>query len=316
MKIVILDAQTVSRDGDVDLNVLSKYGKLTVYQLTPPELTAERIADADIAICNKAVIGEKEMVGAGRLKFITVFATGYNNIDVDYAAKRGIVVSNAGSYSTDAVAQHVFALMLEHFSRVGDYSRFVDEGGWMESPSFSPFVFPADEIAGKTLGIFGLGTIGKAVADIALAFKMRVIACSRTPKNYREVEDVDLDTLLAESDVITAHCPLTPQTKGTFDAAAFGKCKDGAYFINTSRGAVAVETDVAEAVRSGKLSGAGIDVLDREPMREGCAIYGVPGITITPHIAWAPLTTRKRLIGIICDNIESYLAGDPIHKVN
>ena len=316
MKIVILDAQTVSRNGDVDLDIYKRYGDLTVYQLTAPELTAERIKDADIAICNKAVIGENEMRGAKNLKFITVFATGYNNIDVKYAAKRGIVVSNAGTYSTDAVAQHVFALMLEHFSRVGDYSRFVAEGGWMESPSFSPFVFPADEIAGKTLGIFGLGTIGKAVADVALAFKMRVIACSRTPKNYKTVEDVDFSALLRESDILSLHCPLTAETKHTFNKDAFDRCKDGAYLINTARGAVTVERDLADAVRSGKLSGAAIDVLDGEPMKPGCPIYGVPGITITPHVAWGPLTTRKRLIKIICGNIEGFLAGNPINKVN
>ncbi len=315
MKIVILDAQTVSR-GDVDLNVYNKYGDLEIYQLTDPELTAERIKDADIAICNKAVIGEKEMKTAKNLKFITVFATGYNNIDVEYAAKKGVVVSNAGTYSTDAVAQHVFALMLEHFSRVGDYARFVDEGGWMESPSFSPFVYPADEIAGKTLGIFGLGTIGKAVADAALAFRMKVVACSRTPKNYRDVTDVDLDTLLKESDVITLHCPLTPETKHFFDKKIFDRCKDGAYLINTSRGSGTVEKDLADAVRSGKLSGAGIDVLDGEPMKPGCPLFGVPGITITPHIAWAPLTTRKRLIGIICDNIEAFLSGNPVNRGN
>ena len=315
MKIVILDAQTVSR-GDVDLEIYRQYGDLEIYQLTTPELTAERIKDADIAVCNKAVIGENEMKNAKNLKFITVFATGYNNIDVDYAAKRGIIVSNAGTYSTDAVAQHVFALMLEHFSRVGDYSHFVDEGGWLESPSFSPFVFPADEIAGKTLGIFGLGSIGKAVADIALAFKMRVIACSRSKKNYREVTDVDFETLLRESDVLTLHCPLTPETRYTFDKSVFDRCKDGAYFINTARGAVTVESDLAEAVRSGKLSGAGIDVLDGEPMKPGCPLLGVPGITITPHVAWGPLTTRIRLIGIIRDNIEAFLAGKPINRVN
>ena len=315
MKIVILDAQTVSR-GDVDLEIYRQYGDLEIYQLTTPELTAERIKDADIAVCNKAVIGENEMKNAKNLKFITVFATGYNNIDVDYAAKRGIIVSNAGTYSTDAVAQHVFALMLEHFSRVGDYSHFVDEGGWLESPSFSPFVFPADEIAGKTLGIFGLGSIGKAVADIALAFKMRVIACSRSKKNYREVTDVDFETLLRESDVLTLHCPLTPETRYTFDKSVFDRCKDGAYFINTARGAVTVESDLADAVRSGKLSGAGIDVLDGEPMKPGCPLLGVPGITITPHVAWGPLTTRIRLIGIIRDNIEAFLAGKPINRVN
>lgn len=315
MKIVILDAQTVSR-GDVDLNVFSKYGNLTVYPLTSSEKTAERIADADIAICNKTVLGKKELEGAKNLKFITLFATGYNNIDVDYCAERGIVVSNAGSYSTNAVAQHTFALILEHFSHIGDYSRFTAEGGWMDTPSFSPFVFPTDEIYGKTLGIFGLGSIGKAVADIALAFGMKVIAHSRLPKNYREVRDVSFDELLSESDIISLHSPLNEETRGVFDEDAFAKCKDGAYFVNTARGAITDEAALRCALESGKLSGAAIDVLTLEPMRRDCPLFGAPNITITPHIAWAPLATRQRLIEILCNNIEGFLSGNPVNKVN
>ena len=315
MKIVIMDAQTVSR-GDVDLTVFGKYGELVVFPLTQPDDAAERIKDADIVICNKTELRRKQLEGAKNLKFITLFATGFNNIDVGYCAERGIVVSNAASYSTDAVAQHVFALMLEHFSRVGEYSRFCDGGGWLNTPSFSPFVFPTDELAGKTLGIVGLGSIGRAVADIALAFKMRVIAHSRTPKNYREVEDVGFDKLLAESDVITVHCPLTEETRGMFGAAQFARCRDGAYFINAARGAIADEAALRDAVLSGKLSGAGIDVLTTEPMQDDCPLYGVPGVTLTPHVAWAPLSTRKRLIGILCDSIEAFLRGEPINVVN
>ncbi len=315
MKIVILDAQTVSRN-DVDLNTFSKYGDLTVYPLTSPEDTAERIADADIVICNKTVLGKNEIKNAEKLRFITLFATGYNNIDVDFCAERGIVVSNAASYSTNAVAQHTFALILEHFSNVGKYTKFVEDGGWMDTPSFSPFVFPTDEIAGKTLGIFGLGSIGKAVADIALAFKMNVIAHSRTPKNYREVRDVSFDELLTESDIITLHSPLNDETRGIFNDNAFERCKDGAYFVNTARGAVTDEAALRRALESGKLSGAAIDVLTLEPMRNDCVLFGAPNITITPHIAWAPLTTRNRLIDILCDNIEAFIAGKPINKVN
>lgn len=315
MKIVILDAQTVTK-GDVDLNVFDKYGELAIYPLSSPDEIVERTTDADIIICNKSRLGKYELAGAKNLKFITLFATGYNNIDVDYCRERGIVVANAGSYSTDAVAQHTFALILEHFSRVGDYSRFVNEGGWLESPSFYPFVFPADELAEKTLGIFGLGSIGQAVADIALAFKMNVIACTRTPKNYHGIREVDFDTLLCESDVISLHCPLTPETRGKFNAEAFAKCRDGAYLVNCSRGPVVVERDLLEAVRSGKLSGAGVDVIEREPMTRDCILRGEPNITVTPHVAWGPLTTRRRLINIVCENIESFLAGAPKNKVN
>ena len=315
MKIVILDAQTVSKN-DVDLNVFSKYGELVIHQLTSPADTAERIRDADIVICNKTVLGKNEIKDAQKLKFITLFATGYNNIDVEYCRERGIVVSNAASYSTDAVAQHTFALILEHFSNVGKYATFVENGGWMDTPSFSPFVFPTDEIAGKTLGIFGLGSIGKAVADIALAFKMNVIAHSRTPKNYRDVRDVSFDELLENSDIISLHSPLNDSTKKVFNETAFNKMKDGAYFVNTERGAVTDEYALARALESGKLSGAAIDVLTNEPMQKDCPIFNAPNVTITPHVAWAPLTTRKRLIDILCGNIEAFIEGNPINKVN
>lgn len=315
MKIVILDAQTVSKN-DVDLNVFSKYGELVIHPLTAPADTAERIKDAHIVICNKTVLGKNELKEAKNLKFITLFATGYNNIDVDYCRERDIVVSNAASYSTDAVAQHTFALILEHFSNVGKYSSFVEKGGWMETPSFSPFVFPTDEIAGKTLGIFGLGSIGKAVADIALAFKMNVIAHSRTPKNYKNVKDVSFDELLENSDIISLHSPLNNTTTKIFDKNAFIKMKDGAYFVNTARGAITDEDALKDALESGKLSGAAIDVLTTEPMQKDCPIFNAPNVTITPHIAWAPLTTRKRLINILCANIEAFIDGKPINKVN
>lgn len=315
MKIVILDAQTVSRD-DIDLNVFSKYGDLTIHPLTSPDDTADRIKDADIVICNKTILGKTEIEKAKNLKFITLFATGYNNIDVNYCAEHGVVVSNAGSYSTNAVAQHTFALILEQYSRIGEYAHFTKDGGWMDSPSFSPFVFPTDELYGKTLGIFGLGTIGKAVADIALAFGMDVIAHSRTSKNYRDVHDVTFDELLKNSDIITLHSPLNEETRGIFNDEAFAKCKDGAYFVNTARGAITDEAALRRALDSGKLSGAAIDVLTLEPMKKDCVLFGAPNITITPHIAWAPLATRRRLIKILCSNIEAFIAGKPINKVN
>jgi len=315
MKIVILDAQTVTR-GDIDLNIFSKYGDLEIHSITQPNDMVDRIKDADIVICNKTEVREDVLKKAEKLKFITLFATGYNNIDVEYCTSRGIVVSNAGSYSTNAVAQHTFALILEHYSRVGDYNKFCADGNWLDTPSFSPFVYPTDEIAGKALGIIGLGSIGKAVADIAEAFKMNVIAYTRTPAPYRNVRLTDIDTLLAESDIVSLHCPLNDQTYKMFDAEMFAKCKDGAYFINTARGAVTDENALREAVLSGKLSGAAIDVLEKEPMREDCPLFNVPGISLTPHVAWVPLSTRIRLIKILCQNIEAFLTGKPINVVN
>ena len=315
MNIVILDAQTVS-NKDIDLNIFSKYGNLTVYNLTSANQTAQRIKDANIIICNKTEIGQKEIDHAPNLKFITLFATGYNNIDVEYCAKKGIVVSNAGNYSTNAVAQHTFGLILELMSKIGSYNNFVQSGGWINTPSFSPFVFPTDELAGKTLGIFGLGEIGKAVADIALAFKMNVISYSRTKKHYKDVKDVDFDELLSESDILSIHSPLNAESKEKFTINEFNKMKKSAYLINTARGAVCNESDLSYALNNDIIAGAGIDVLSSEPMNENNVFMNTKNVVITPHVAWAPLSTRQRLIGILCRNIECFIEGKPQNKVN
>ena len=316
MKIVLTDCATVVSNNDVDLSVLEQFGEVIYYDETPAELTAERIADADVVILNKTVIGKRELDAAKNLKLIALFATGYNNIDTVYAAERGVAVCNAGVYSTAAVAQHTFAFILEHASAVAKYDKVVREGDWIRSRLFSVFSKPTFELAGRTLGIFGLGAIGTQVARIAMAFDMRVIAYSRTPKDVPGVEFVDFDTLLRESDFLSVHCPLTEQTKEIFNADAFAKMKDGAYFINTARGGVIDEYALLDAVNSGKLSGAGIDVLTKEPMAADCPLYNVPNITVTPHIAWAPLQTRERLLDIVVDNINSFIAGTPKNKVN
>jgi glycerate dehydrogenase len=261
MKIVLTDCATVVSNGDIDLSVLEEFGEVVYYPETAPELTADRIKDADIVIVNKTVIGEKEMKNAKSLKLIALFATGYNNIDVKYAAERGVAVCNAGVYSTAAVAQHTFAFILEHASAVAQYDKVVRDGEWIRSRLFAVFSKPTFELAGRTLGIFGLGAIGTQVARIANAFDMRVIAYSRTPKEIDGVEFVSFDKLLAESDYLTVHCPLTDKTAKIFDTEAFAKMKDGAYFINTARGGVIDEYALRDAVTSGKLSGAGIDVL-------------------------------------------------------
>ena len=316
MKIVLTDCATVVSNSDLDLSRLEAFGEVTYYDETPAELTAERIKDADIVILNKTVIGKRELDAAKNLKLIALFATGYNNIDVKYAAERGVAVCNAGVYSTAAVAQHTFAFILEHASAVADYDKVVRDGDWIRSRLFAVFSKPTSELAGRTLGIFGLGAIGTQVARIANAFDMRVIAHSRTPKTVDGVEFVSFDELLGQSDYLTLHCPLTDKTAKMFDAEAFAKMKDGAYFINTARGGVIDEYALRDAVTSGKLSGAGIDVLTVEPMSADCPLYNVPGITITPHIAWAPLETRTRLLDIVISNLESFIAGTPQNKVN
>ena len=313
--IVLTDCDTVNA-GDLDLRVFEEFGNVTYYGETAPELLHERIKDADIIILNKTVIGKAEIDAAPHLKMIALFATGYNNVDVAYARERGIDVCNAGSYSTNAVAQQVFAYILNHASRVADYNSDVKSGEWIRSRLFCFFSRPTHEIEGKTLGIFGFGAIGKKVADIALAFGMRVIATNRSKKAYDGVEFVDFDTLLSESDYLSVNCPLNAETAEIFDADAFDKMKVGLYFINTARGGVIVESALADALNSGKLSGAGVDVLTLEPMREGCPLLTAKNITITPHGAWAPLETRIRLLSIVTGNVKAFAKGAPTNVVN
>lgn len=315
LKIVLTDCDTVNAN-DLDLSVFKQFGEVEYYGETPKELIGERIKDADVVICNKTVIGKAEIDATEHLKLITLFATGYNNIDVVYAREKGVAVCNAGVYSTNAVAQHVMAFILNHASKVADYDRDIKEGTWIRSRLFSLFSRPTEELAGKTLGIFGYGAIGRKVADLALAFDMKVIVNTRTPKDDSRVSFVDFDTLLGESDYLSLNCPLTPETKERFGKAEFAKMKEGAYFINTARGGVINETALREALESGRLSGAAIDVLTTEPMSKDCVLLGAPNITITPHIAWAALETRRRVVDIVVENIRRFVAGNPQNLVN
>ncbi len=315
MKIVILDAQTITK-GDISLSSLSDFGEVVTYNLTKYEEINERIKDADAVICNKTVLDKNSLKDAKNLKYIGLFATGYNNIDIDYCSENSITVCNAGSYSTNAVAQHTFALILEHYSNIGRYSNFCHEGGWQTAETFSPFVFPLNEVADKTIGIVGFGAIGQAVAKIALAFNMRVLAFNRSEKDFDGVEFVDFDTLLKESDIVTVHCPLNAQSNEMFNKEAFDKMKKGAFFVNTARGGVMNEHDLIEALTSSQLGGAGIDVLSTEPMSKDSMLPGTENLIITPHIAWAPIETRERLIDIVYDNIRCFVNGTPKNVVN
>ncbi len=315
--IVLTDAQTVTK-GDIDLSVFEKYGNVTVHPLTARAETARRIADADCVILNKTVMDAEVLSAAPHLRYIGIFATGYNMIDLDYCRAHGITVSNAGSYSTDAVAQSVFAYLLHFASRAADYDAFVRGGGWKNSPSFSPFVFPTFELAGKTLGILGYGMIGRKVAEIAHAFSMRVLAVPHTPRTGSDgiVEFTDFDTMLAQSDFVSVHTPLTDETRGLFSRDVFSRMKRGACFINTSRGGAVVEADLRAALESGHLAGAAIDVLTEEPMREDCVLHNAPNLITTPHVAWAPLETRQRLLSIVEENLKNFLEGHPTHVVS
>ncbi len=315
MKIVLTDSQTVT-DRLVTAEPLRELGEVEEFGLLAYDEVAERIADADVVICNKTLLDSYTLRLAKNLKYIGLFATGYNNIDIEYCRRRGIAVCNAGSYSTNAVAQHTFALILEAYNKTAKYNDYVSGGLWKRSATFSPFVYPLNELAGKTLGIVGLGAIGTAVAKIANAFEMKVIGFNRRPKTVEGVESVGFKELLERSDIVTVHCPLNADSKEMFNRAAFAKMKPDALFVNTARGGVVSEDDLYFALQNDLIGAAALDTLCVEPMEEDCLLMTAKNCIITPHIAWAPVETRKRLMGIVVDNIKNFLAGKPTNKVN
>lgn len=315
MKLLLTDCATLRSNGDLPLDSLKRFGDIFEYEnITRAELLKEA-ADADIILCNKTVIDKEVFDAAEKLKYIGLFATGYNNIDIEYAKQKGVTVCNAGSYSTDAVTQQVIGYILMHYTAIPEYNEFVKNGGWKKSAVFSPLVFFSDEVAGKTLGIVGYGSIGKSVEKAAKGLGMNVIVYTRTVRKNGETRFTDLDTLLKESDIVTLHCPLNAQSADMMNAEAFARMKDGAFFINTSRGGTVDENALYDALSSGKLSGAAVDVLKKEPMSKDCPLDKAPNLIITPHTAWAPLTTRKRLLGIVESNIEAFLKGVPQNKI-
>ena len=316
MKILIADCATLTQNNDLDITVFEKYGDVVYNKNISRNELLNTVHEYDMILCNKTIIDRVVIESAKKLKFIGLLATGYNNIDITAAKESGITICNAGSYSTSAVAQQVFAYILNHYNAVNRYNDFVQNGGWQQSPTFSVLCFPTDELKDKTIGIIGYGSIGKRVAEIALAFQMNVLVYTRTPKSDNRVRFTSLDELLKNSDIITPHCPLNEQSKEMFNKETFSKMKDRAFFINTARGGIINEQDLAEALKSGKLSGAAIDVLNHEPMSKDCVLKGVPNLIITPHTAWAPLETRKRLLCIVEDNIKAFLNGTPKNKVS
>lgn len=315
MKIVLTDSQTVF-DNKVTAEPLNEFGEVKDYGLLRYDEIANAIAKADIVVCNKTLLNEDTLKSAKNLKYIGLFATGYNNIDIEYCSKHGITVCNAGSYSTNAVAQHTFALILEHFNNTANYNQYVQDGLWKRSKTFSPFVYPLNELAGKTIGIVGFGNIGRAVAKIANAFEMNVIAYNRSEKSAENVKFVSLEELIESSDIVTVHCPLNAQSENMFNKETFAKMKHGALFVNTARGGVMNENDLYEALNSGHLGGACIDTLKVEPMEQNCILMQAKNCIITPHIAWAPVETRLRLMDIVTSNIRNYLNGTPTNVVN
>lgn len=314
MKIVMLEAKTVSC-GDISFDEIYKLGEVTEYPLTPNDKIVERIGDAEAVLCNKTPFTESVLKACPNLKYIGVCATGYNNVDLKTAAELGITVCNVPSYSTEAVAQQVFSYILHFANRTADFNKFVHDSGWIKSDTFSCFAYPIVELADLTIGIIGYGSIGKTVSKIAKAFNMNVIVNTRTAKQDSSVKFAELDYLLKNSDIVTVHCPLTETTKGMINLESLKLCKPSAILINTSRGAVVNEEDLAYALNNNIIAGAGLDVLAEEPMKEDCPLMNAKSCVITPHIAWAPLKTRERLIRIVAENLKAFIDGKPVNTV-
>ena len=314
MKIVILDGKGIN-PGDLSWDCLKVCGDLTVYDKTPTDaLTIERLQGADIAITNKTPIHGAILDACPTVKLICVLATGYNVIDCDAAAQRNVPVCNVPDYGTSAVAQFTFALLLEVCHQIGHHDRVVHQGKWTQCPSFCFWDTPQMELAGKTLGIIGFGRIGQAVAKIGSAFGMKVLAYSRTEKPGADF--VSLEELLSQSDIVTIHCPLTPQTQGLINLQTLSLMKDGAILLNTSRGAVLDEAAVADALTSGKLKAAAVDVACVEPIPGDSPMLSAPNCIITPHMAWAPAESRQRILDCTVRSIQAFYNGRPINTVN
>ncbi len=314
-KAVILDAQTVT-DGDVSLEPLTSLCETRVYDYSKPEEVAERISDAEIVLTNKCRISAEVFERCPNLKFVGVFATGYNNVDIEAAKKHGAVVSNVPGYSTRSVAQHTFALILHCYSSVSKYAEYTGKGEWCFSKLFTHFGPPLYELSGKTIGIIGFGAIGKEVCKIALAFGMKVLTYTRTPPPPSDdYENVPLERLLMESDIVSLHCPLTPETERIINRETLSLMKPSAILINTSRGGAIDEPALREALDGDKISAFATDVLTVEPMAKDCPLLGAKNCTITPHIAWAPLETRIRLVELVRKNLSGYLTGNIINNV-
>ena len=318
LKIVVLDSYALN-PGDLSWDWLEALGDCEIYHRTPQDKILERCKDAQIILTNKTPLTKETLSKLPNLKYIALLSTGYNIVDWEYAKEIGVPVSNIPAYSTNAVAQLTFSLVLEITNAVGLHSESVRNGEWTACPDFCYWKTPLTELCGKTIGIVGFGQIGQAVADIAEAFKMNVIAVSGHEidqshrKNFRWV---NMETLAKESDIISFHCPLTEKTTGLVNKDFIENCKDGAIIINTSRGPVVNDKDLAYALNNGKLRGAGLDVLTVEPPKADNPLLTAKNCFITPHIAWAGFETRERLMKILKENITAYLNGNPQNVVN
>ncbi len=317
-KTVILDAETMN-PGDLSWDWLKEYGELEIYPRTPKELILKRCENADTVITNKTPLEKDDLEKMPNLKFVAVLATGYNVVDTAYLKQRNIPVSNIPSYSTQAVAQLVFAHITEVYNAVSLHSNDVKSGGWSRCPDFCYQLSPLTELCGKTIGIIGFGKIGQAVADIAEAYKMNILAVSghETKQTGRKnFSWSTLDELARKSDIVTLHCPLTEKTEKIINADFLSKMKPTALLINTARGGAVDEQALADALNSGKIAGAGVDVLSTEPPKADNPLLSAKNCNITPHIAWAAYETRERLMQILKNNVQAFFDGNPINVVN
>ena len=318
MKIVILDGRGLN-PGDLSYDCIRQFGDVTLYESTQTtEQAIARIADSEIVLTNKVPITEEILDACPSIRLICVLATGYNVVDCPACTRRGIAVTNVPTYGTAAVAQFTMALILELCHRIGLHDASVHQGDWCRSENFCYWLTPQMELAGKTLGILGFGRIGQAVGQLAKAFGMKVIAYSRTQQEQgREIADyVDLDTLLTQSDILSLHCPLFPETEKIINAQSLSKMKPTAFLINTSRGGLVDEAALAHALTTGQIRGAAVDVVSQEPMHWDNPLRTCPNCILTPHIAWAPVESRQRLLDCVVENIRAFLEGTPQNVVN
>jgi glycerate dehydrogenase len=323
MKIVVLDGYTLN-PGDLTWEGLEKLGEVTVYDRTAYsldgiDLIVDRAKDAEIVFTNKTPISREAFDRLPNLKFVGVLATGYNVVDVAAAKEKGITVTNIPTYGTDSVGQMAIALLLEMCHHVGAHSDSVRRGEWANNADWCYWNYPLIELSGKTMGIIGYGRIGQSTGRVAQALGMKVMAFDAYHNKELEsatMEYVDLDTLLANSDVINLHCPLFESTQGIINKDNISKMKDGVMIINNSRGPLVVEKDLAEALNSGKVAGAALDVVSSEPIKADNPLLKAKNCIITPHISWAPVESRKRLMDIAVDNLEKFITGKPVNVVN
>ena len=309
MKIVVLDGHTLN-PGDLSWDGIKALGECEIHERSAPGEVVARLEGAEAGLTNKVAITGEMMKQLPRLKYIGVTATGYNIVDIAAAKERGIVVTNVPAYGTDSVAQATFALLLELTNRVGHHAQTVRDGRWNRCPDFSYWDFPLIELAGLTMGIVGYGQIGQQVGRIAQAFGMKVIATQRRPKKVEAgVRIVEIEELLRESDVVSLHCPLTPETKHLINAERLRLMRSTSYLLNTSRGPLIVEQDLADGLHSGRIAGTGLDVLAVEPPVNGSPLFTAPNCFITPHQAWATRAARQRLMEMAVRNLRAFVEG-------